>query len=774
MKQIRQGQQKSGNLSSYHPIGRTVVIVIALARIHFWIFLCLVVSLTIGVSAVKAEVWMSFTGFDHPTPAEIQVMEQSRDTILVEMTLDGVNVRGRKEHGQQFQFLSVPQADWTNETGKPKLPVLRTLLMIPSVNDVEIQIEDENYTILKGYNVYPVGRKVVKYSSDGTVYEAFYSTNSFYPQKVANISFSGYLRAQRLIQLELHPIRYNPRLGELMCYSFLRVQLIYGGGIGTGAGVYSPTSLVKVLKHEFANYAKMAPSVLREGNVSYPDNFMANYKADYIIIAPELFYNSDALQRLANWRAHYSGLDVAVASTTKIYDNFSGALDESIRSFIQYVYDFWDAEHIPDGHVGYILLVGDVEFLPVHISEQEIFDKPIATDNWYVCVSGDDLMPDIMLGRLPANNEAELNIMIDKTIQYEKKPLYGEWSNNALLMLGTIESMHEDIEHLRDEYWLLAGYNVSEVSALDGGNAVDVNSELNRGQHIVYYAGHGQVNGWEIFHDYDIPELTNERSLPAIFSMACSTGHFDHPDKDSLGEAFLKASNGAIAFFGSSGVTTSSGLLGVGLSEAVAELNIYTPGEIVIHIKLKTLWDPFDLELYNLLGDPALDLGAPRRQPGKADLVVSPADIFFEPQQPKQGEQVKITVIIHNLGVADARDVIVELKDDGAQVGITYWYIVRTSDGRYLSANFEPVSACSLNNFAPKPPETVYAQKGSIDNTIDIRWVAGEEVDIAGYKVYKGVSSMLYGEPIDVGVTDHYVLTGLTNGTVILPIRHRL
>jgi len=183
VKQIRQGQQKSGNLSSYHPIGRTVVIVIALARIHFWIFLCLVVSLTIGVSAVKAEVWMSFTGFDHPTPAEIQVMEQSRDTILVEMTLDGVNVRGRKEHGQQFQFLSVPQADWTNETGKPKLPVLRTLLMIPSVNDVEIQIEDENYTILKGYNVYPVGRKVVKYSSDGTVYEAFYSTNSFYPQK---------------------------------------------------------------------------------------------------------------------------------------------------------------------------------------------------------------------------------------------------------------------------------------------------------------------------------------------------------------------------------------------------------------------------------------------------------------------------------------------------------------------------------------------------------------------------------------------------------------
>jgi hypothetical protein len=413
-----------------------------------------------------------------------------------------------------------------------------------------------------------------------------------------------------------------------------------------------------------------------DGSVSYSDNLMANHKADYVIIVPEPFYNSDAIRRLANWRAQYSGLDVVVVSTTRIYDNFSGlpaatfaaqagALDESIRSFIQHIYDSWDAGHISDGHVGYILLVGDVEFLPVHISEQESIDeKLIATDNWYACVSGDDLMPDIMLGRFPAKNKAELNIMIDKTIQYEQEPLYGEWSNNVLLMSGMIEGMHEDIEHIRDEYWLPAGYNVSEISALNGGNASDVGSELNKGQHIVYYTGHGVVNAWErVFYDYYIPELTNERRLPAIFSMACSAGQFDHPDKDSLGEAFLKAQNGAIAFFGASRMASGTNLLGLGLSEAVAELNIYTLGEIVRHIKLK-LQNSLDIELYNLLGDPALDLGTPRRQPGKIDLFVSPTNISFEPQEPKQGEPVKITAVIHNYGVADAHDVIVELRDD--------------------------------------------------------------------------------------------------------------
>ena len=60
----------------------------------------------------------------------------------VEMTLDGMNVQDRKEQGRTFHSLSVPQASWTDETGRPKLPVIRTLLMIPSYSDVEIEIDE--------------------------------------------------------------------------------------------------------------------------------------------------------------------------------------------------------------------------------------------------------------------------------------------------------------------------------------------------------------------------------------------------------------------------------------------------------------------------------------------------------------------------------------------------------------------------------------------------------------------------------------------------------
>lgn len=104
--------------------------------------------------------------------------------------------------------------------------------------------------------------------------------------------------------------------------------------------------------------------------------------------------------------------------------------------------------------------------------------------------------------------------------------------------------------------------------------------------------------------------------------------------------------------------------------------------------------------------------------------------------------------------------------DDTVQAGVKYWYVVRTSDGIYLSTSSDLVSVYSVNNFSPKPPGSVYAQKGGIDNTIDIWWLIGAESDLAGYKVYSGTSSHLYDEPVDIGMTNHHVLTGLTNGTV--------
>jgi hypothetical protein len=176
----------------------------------------------------------------------------------------------------------------------------------------------------------------------------------------------------------------------------------------------------------------MAPqnNALRMGTVSYPEELMETKDADYLIIASEPFYGSAKLKQLAEWRASYSGLNVIVAPTDKIYYRFGSinTPETSIRDFVRYAYNFWKSSNSNDGKLRYVLIVGDSEYIPVKISNRMSFDEYIATDNWYACVSGDDLFPDVMIGRLPSKSLTELSIMIDKIIQYEQNPLYGEWA----------------------------------------------------------------------------------------------------------------------------------------------------------------------------------------------------------------------------------------------------------------------------------------------------------------------------------------------------------
>ena len=636
-------------------------------------FTLLMLCISVFNSYGKVEAsWVAFSGNGTPSPAEIRIVDEFNKSMTIEVNLYGINVEKRIQDGEQYQFISIPDSDWLTDIGKPKLPIVRSLFTIPSASEIALEIESEDYNVLSDYKVYPVGKPVVKNGRNNTVYideqftidRDFYASNVVYPQETAKISFSGYLRDQRIVQLEFRPIKYNPSTKELFYSNHIVIRLSYKDGF---AGI----GLLKNLYNGSETFS-LAPSknndIKAMGSINYVNDLMQSRNADYIIIAPESFYNNTKIKQLAEWRSQYSGLDVAIVSYDKIYHTFGAGQrpDERIKAFMQHAYYYWKSASSLDGHIRYVLIIGDVEFIPTHISDNISFGENIATDNWYACLSGDDEMPDVMIGRLPVKTINDLNIMVDKIIQYEQNPIYSDWANNALLVLGTVDYLGYDLITARDEYLVPSGFNVTEVSGLSGGTSGNVVSELNKGQYILDYAGHGYIDGWEIFSSQDIQKLKNDRMLPAIFSLACSTGYFDHPDKDSFAEAFVKAKNGAIAFFGGSRLVSPSSV-GFALSRAIAGSHLYTLGEIAIWTKLQLISNSNDLELYNLLGDPALDLGAPRRFPNMPDIVITPIDISFKPEVPKHGETITIKATINNFGAISAQNVEVEFRDDGPE-----------------------------------------------------------------------------------------------------------
>ena len=64
---------------------------------------------------------------------------------------------------------------------------------------------------------------------------------------------------------------------------------------------------------------------------------------------------------------------------------------------------------------------------PPFLGEFDPWIGETASDNRYVTISGDDILPDMYIGRLPANNASETTAMVNKILSYEQNPPQGDW-----------------------------------------------------------------------------------------------------------------------------------------------------------------------------------------------------------------------------------------------------------------------------------------------------------------------------------------------------------
>ncbi|MEW6608354.1 MAG: C25 family cysteine peptidase, partial [bacterium] len=731
--------------------------------------------------------WVAFKeGITSPTKPEIVVVKEDTSGITLDASISGMNVEqarsselgARSEGTETFQILSIPghEYSFTQEVGKPKLPFIQILLAIP--DDVEINlsfISTSHFPLPNSYLIYPVPRQVIKTTAEGYEYlaeefyldEEFYQQSIFYPYEIATYT-TAYVRDQRILRLEVHPIQFNPAKKQLQIHSKLKIELKYlpkkkKVSFPLKQSINKGGPFADVLKRAVLNYK---PPVLpripvpeRVGTLTYPTLLKdpAN-SADYLIITSPDFYDNADLKRLATHRVEYNGFDVAIVSTTNIYNEFpppqgTETQDISIKNFIEYAYNTWKAPSMADNHLGYVLIFGDAElgpnlfppgYVPAHRGSG-YSGIPCASDIWYTYLNESDLtegykLPDIMLGRLPLQMGTEAKILVDKIIQFEKNPVPGQWQNRALLVDG-VESRWVTRNYVKDNILIPAGFEVTVINGDQGGNGDDVYNAINNGQLLVAYEGHGNFLGWAVqfgvnvsFCNRHVKKLSNGGMLPIIFAVACDTACFNDVD-DSLGELFIKKENGGgIAYWGAS---TICGPYEMWMKEAydfMAENNPYTfcLGEVVInaYIRLKLLYEEF-----NLLGDPAVTTARVPPEQDKAELEVQPTDVCFIPPYPKPGQLTTITTTIHNYGGIDAGNVLVKFFLDepknGIEIGSKTITTIKAKDKGIVDINWTPhlpvgeykfyvvvdpydtiPEAGTINNIAYKPLEINYYQDG--------------------------------------------------------------
>lgn len=356
--------------------------------------------------------------------------------------------------------------------------------------------------------------------------------------------------------------------------------------------------------------------------------------ADYLIITHPAF--AGALGPLIDLRRS-QGLTVTVANVLGVYDTYGdGRPDpEAIRRFIADMYAHGNPRP------SFVLLVGDGSFdprqyrstspptwIPPYLADVEPYSSETAADNRYVCVDGDDNIPDLLLGRLPVGSAEEARAMVEKIVRYETAPLPGGWNANVVLVADDQDAAG-DFRALSDAAaaYVTAPFTTTRryCSGTEPGesdcpdaDAEAIRSALpsdwNRGALLIQYAGHASWQQWAVerfFHLDDLPALFNSRRLPVVAEMTCFTGAFHRPEATLDEDLLLLPDSGAVAAWGPTGLGVGAGhrRLSEGFFRAVFSDTVGTVGEAALAGKLNLLGAAQGQEMmdtYNLLGDPAL------------------------------------------------------------------------------------------------------------------------------------------------------------------------
>ncbi len=399
--------------------------------------------------------------------------------------------------------------------GEPYLPTISTYYAVDPGKNYSIEFSVQEFETIENVEVLPFdswdpdsGKDFLK----GDVY----NTNAIFPTELATISTPIVFRDITMVQVSITPFQYNPNTKTLTVIQDVEIDLIEGESIDMPFIPSKPSrEFEKLYKSLIVNYS----SLNRDG--------MEYQKPGILYVLPNNIGNLlGTIEELMNWKKRV-GYDVQYVSSSNIVNN-----KNNLKDYIEEAYENWDN---PPVHV---TLVGDAE---------GTYDIPTWYDSWsgyngdgdmpYTTLEGNDVYPEVFIGRISFSSSSHLNTIVSKTLNYESNPYMNDnWFERACLVGDPNTSgiscviTNEHINEILD----VAGFE--EVNTVYGGSfPSQMVSGLNEGVSFFNYRGYYGVSG---FGSSDVNSTSNGFMLPVATVITCGTGSFSG---DALIESFIRA-----------------------------------------------------------------------------------------------------------------------------------------------------------------------------------------------------------------------------------------
>ncbi len=440
---------------------------------------------------------------------------------LLNLQVDGITQKSRSLYQKPFTEIKL-RSEHQNQgvlyrLGKPQIPVLRYLIKTHKPELIQVEVPKSSpHNMERGmleFDLIPnqASRiKIPKTPYTFTQDKDFYLKNQFYPKNIYSIQKAGSVKGIPQYLLTIHPFIYNPATREFI--------------------------LIRQLQITFKEQS--------------PRNNLP--KAMAFIVGAQ-FKNSPALSRyLAFKKARgYIIHTINIEDQTRSPDEIRGALQNLLKN------EAFDLEAA--------LIIGDAEDVPGYPAK---FISGI-TDHYYRAIDTDDYVsdingPDIGVGRLPAQNETELKVILNKLMEYQK----GHFASSSWLQNPTFiatDDLHEIAEGTHNsvindflknkEYFGTFPDSPNEggdqlYAITYGAGTEDGIQRLNEERFIINYSGHGSTSAWVgPYIDQEHVRSLTSKSYSFVISNACITGQFT--ENESFAETWIKQPYGAVVFWGS-------------------------------------------------------------------------------------------------------------------------------------------------------------------------------------------------------------------------------
>ena len=496
----------------------------------------LVLAAVVALATSASAAWVKVGDVEG---TDVSVVDNSAQRIALEFRVGGFEQTDVLINGRIYAKITLPGEGVSLDRTLPELPVVARSVIIPDDRMMELRVVESEWVDLPGITPIPSKGDLTRDVDPASVPWEFadaYAAGGWYPAEAAQAREPYILRDFRGTAVVVSPFAWSPEANALRVYTRLVVELVdIGPG---GANVIERNSTAVHYTVDFENV--------------YENHFL-NYGLDKYAMIPEqgsmlIICHDDFaadMQPLVAWK-NQRGLPTEMVLKSQV-----GSTSAQVKTYIQ---NYYNASSNPK--LAFVLLVGDAAQMPTPSSDGG------SADPTYGKVVGTDFYPDIFIGRFSAENVAQVQTQVLRTVNYETVPPAGDWLQKGTGIAsnqGPGDDGEYDNVHMNNIRTLLMNYGYTTVDQIydPSGTAAQVAAAINAGRGVINYCGHGSTTSWSTtgFSNTHVNALTNDHLLPFIVAVACVNGQFN--GYTCFAEAWLRATHngnptGAVATYMSS------------------------------------------------------------------------------------------------------------------------------------------------------------------------------------------------------------------------------